>query len=214
MRVRTESRREAILEAALEVFLEAGFEGASMAQIAQRVGGSKATLYGYFPSKESLFVAVAHAASSEHMGQTVAELMSDSPEGVEHRLNRFGVKLVAFLYEARTLAAHRMVLGEAGRSDIGALFWETGPGQGQKMLAEFLGARMERGELRRADPMIAAAHLLSLLQAEHSHHVFFRSSASLGSDTITHTVSRAVTAFLQGYQPAQDGSIGDDPERR
>jgi AcrR family transcriptional regulator len=202
MRVRTESRREAILEVALEVFLEAGFERASMAQIAQRVGGSKATLYGYFPSKEALFVAVAHAASGEHMEQTVAELMSESPDRVELRLTRFGVKLIAFLYEERTLAAHRMVLGEAGRSGIGELFWQTGPGQGQKLLADFLAARMERGELRRADAMIASAHLLALLQAEHAHRPFFRSSASLGSDTIALTVSRAVSAFLQGYQPA------------
>jgi AcrR family transcriptional regulator len=87
------------------VFLEAGFEAASMAQIAQRVGGSKATLYGYFPSKESLFVAAVHAASSEHMEQTVAELMSNSPEGVEPRLIRFGVKLVAFLSEERVAKA-------------------------------------------------------------------------------------------------------------
>ena len=58
MRVRTESKREAILEAASHVFLESGFEGASMAEIAARVGGSKATLYGYFGSKEDLFVEV------------------------------------------------------------------------------------------------------------------------------------------------------------
>jgi AcrR family transcriptional regulator len=212
MRLRTESRREAILEVALEVFLEAGFERASMAQIAQRVGGSKATLYGYFPSKEALFIAATHAAG-KHMEQVVAELMSDSPEGLEPRLIRFGVELVAFMYDERTLAAQRMVLGEAGRSDIGELFWKSGPGQGQKMLAEFLSARMERGELRRADPMLASAHLLALLNAEHSHRAFFRSQASLDSDTITPTVSRAVTVFLQGYQPARRGSIGDDPER-
>lgn len=47
MRVRTEAKRDAIVEAASEVFLESGFEGASMAQIATLVGGSKATLYGY-----------------------------------------------------------------------------------------------------------------------------------------------------------------------
>jgi AcrR family transcriptional regulator len=214
MRVRTESRREAILEVAMGVFLEAGFEGASMAQIAQRVGGSKATLYGYFPSKEALFVAVTHAAGSKHMEEAAADLASDSPDGIESRLLSFGAKLLAFMYDERTLAAHRMVLGEAGRSDIGERFWEVGPGQGQKMLAEFLRARMDRGELRRADAMVAAAQLLALLNAEHAPRMFFRSSPPLGADAISATVARAVTAFLHGYRPASNGGTGADPQPR
>ncbi len=58
MRVKTEERRQAIIEKAREVFQEEGFDRASMSEIAARVGGSKATLYSYFKSKEELFVAV------------------------------------------------------------------------------------------------------------------------------------------------------------
>ena len=56
-RGRGDGRRQAILDAADEIFLEAGFQAASMAAIAARVGGSKGTLYNYFPSKEDLFLA-------------------------------------------------------------------------------------------------------------------------------------------------------------
>ena len=55
MRVRTEDRRQAIIDVALQVFREVGFERASMALISRRLGGSKGTLYGYFRSKEELF---------------------------------------------------------------------------------------------------------------------------------------------------------------
>ena len=57
MRVKTEGRRQVIIDAALEVFKEVGYERASMAEISARAGGSKATLYNYFKSKEELFSA-------------------------------------------------------------------------------------------------------------------------------------------------------------
>ena len=63
MRVMTEAKREAILEAASKVFMEAGFEGASMAEISKVTGGSKDTLYSYFKSKEELFVDVMYHAA-------------------------------------------------------------------------------------------------------------------------------------------------------
>src|SRR3569623_540307 len=53
---RGEQRRQALVEAALEVFLEHGYERASIEEVMRRVGGgSKASLYSYFGSKEGLF---------------------------------------------------------------------------------------------------------------------------------------------------------------
>jgi hypothetical protein len=54
VKTKTEARREAILAAAKAVFEEMGFEQATMSEITARVGGSKATLYRYFDSKEAL----------------------------------------------------------------------------------------------------------------------------------------------------------------
>ncbi len=47
MRKKSEERRQAMIDIAGEVFNEIGFEGASMAEISARIGGSKATLYNY-----------------------------------------------------------------------------------------------------------------------------------------------------------------------
>lgn len=54
-----QTRRARLLDAAERVFQEEGFRAASMAQIAKAAAVSKVTLYGYFPDKESAFVAVA-----------------------------------------------------------------------------------------------------------------------------------------------------------
>ncbi|HEY2834957.1 MAG TPA: helix-turn-helix domain-containing protein, partial [Rhizomicrobium sp.] len=53
-----DERREAILKVAHTAFLSDGYAATSMSAIAAKVGGSKATLYYYFPSKEELFLAV------------------------------------------------------------------------------------------------------------------------------------------------------------
>ena len=58
MRVRTEVKRQEIIRIAGELFEERGYDRTSMSAIAARVGGSKATLYGYFKSKEELLLAV------------------------------------------------------------------------------------------------------------------------------------------------------------
>ena len=78
MRVKTPARREAILAVAADVFKEMGFEGASMAEISARIGGSKATLYGYFKSKEELFVAVTHGEAKKQMEPALAALDQSS----------------------------------------------------------------------------------------------------------------------------------------
>jgi len=60
MAVKTEAKRQAILKEAEKVFQELGFERTSMSEICARVGGSKATIYNYFASKEELFFETIH----------------------------------------------------------------------------------------------------------------------------------------------------------
>ena len=57
-RVRTEEKRDEIVRIAAELFEKHGYDRCSMAALSERLGGSKATLYGYFPSKEDLLRAV------------------------------------------------------------------------------------------------------------------------------------------------------------
>ncbi|MBL8035019.1 MAG: TetR/AcrR family transcriptional regulator, partial [Leptospiraceae bacterium] len=58
-------KRESILTAAIAVFIEEGFEQASMDRIAERAEASKRTVYNHFESKESLFMAVLQKIGKE-----------------------------------------------------------------------------------------------------------------------------------------------------
>ena len=99
MRVKSEARRQAILDVAAEVFCEQGFEQTSMSEITARVGGSKATLYSYFPSKEALFVEVMQRFGKAHIDGMFAEL--DPDQDLRESLCKFGEQFVAFLSQPK-----------------------------------------------------------------------------------------------------------------
>jgi AcrR family transcriptional regulator len=202
MKVRTEARRSAIVEAATELFKEMGYERASMNELAKRFGGSKATLYGYFPSKEELFIAVVEAVATGHLLEATQELAADAADGqpaLEARLKRFGERTLKVLtHDESALAVYRMVVAEAGRSEVGQLFYDAGPAAAMEALAGLMAAAMDRGELRRSDPKVAAAHFAALVTAESDRRLFQKDPPPLTIKQIRQMVSRAVETFMGG----------------
>jgi len=198
MRVLTQAKRDEILGIASQVFIEMGYEGASMAEISTRVGGSRGTLYRYFPSKEHLFVEVTLAAGRRHLEPAFADL-EQSAGDVTLALQRFGEKFMTFICQPETLAAQRMVIAEAGRSDIGQRFHEAGPKMGQDLIAKYLSAKMEEKILRRADPRVAADHLVALLEAEIMPRCLLGLQPTVTRGQIRQAVKRAVEVFLAAY---------------
>jgi AcrR family transcriptional regulator len=200
MRIRTEAKRDAIMQAASRVFIEMGYQRASMAEISTRVGGSKATLYGYFPSKEKLFLEVVRSAGEAHLRQAFDELLASTGE-LDPALCRFGEKFIGFLAQPDVLARHRMVIAEAGQSDIGRLHYEAGPQHGQATIAGWLATQMSAGRLRQADPAVATAHLLAMLQSEIIPRSLLGLKGGATRPRIKLAVARAVAAFLAAYGP-------------
>jgi AcrR family transcriptional regulator len=198
MRVKTEARREAILEIALQAFQEMGYERTSMDEIAARMGGSKVTLYGYFPSKQQLFLEAAHYSGMRHLGPAYDELLPGSDD-LPRVLRRFGEKFVSFICTPEAVGTYRMVVSQAGQSDIGRQFFELGPKRGEETVAAFLQAEMEAGRLKQADPSVVALHLTGLLQAEVLHRILLGANASPTRQQIKQIVERAVSVFLAAY---------------
>lgn len=201
MKVRTEAKRELILEIAAAVFLAEGFEGASMSEIARRVGGSKATLYGYFPSKEDLFLGVVQAEADRQLGAAETQMAATAVGNMREALMCFAQAAVTFSASDAANAAHRMVLGAAGRSDIGKTFYESGPKPGLERLAAVLQAAMDRGELRQADAWIAVQQLGALINAEMLPRWFYRDPPALSPDDIASIAERAIDTFWRAYRP-------------
>ena len=200
MRVRTEAKREAILAEASKAFIELGFERTSMAEISARVGGSKATLYGYFESKEQLFLAVARNAGEKHVQPAYEELTKSVDGEEEAALRRFGEGLVGFISRPEAVSIQRMVIAESGHTEIGAMFFDAGPRIGHQTIAEFLSGAMARGRLRRADPVVATQHLLALLNAELMPPCLLGLPVNTSRINVKKVVTRAVSTFMAAYE--------------
>lgn len=200
MKVRTQARRDAIVEAATRLFTEMGYERASMNELAKRLGGSKTTLYGYFPSKEALFVAVIQTVALAHLAEAAVGLtQAPAKKPLEAVLIQFGERMLKQLTDdAHALAVYRMVIAEAGHSEVGQLFYDAGPAAHVRTLAGLLAAAMQRGELRQNDPHISALQLLSLITAETHLRLYQVKPAPLSVSQIGAMVRRAVQAFLLG----------------
>ena len=157
MRTKSESKRQAIVAAATEVFLERGYEAASMSEISTRAGGSKATLYNYFSSKEALFLEVMASLAGE-MSKVYVKLV---PGGdLAAVLQDFGEAYLDNLFSPELRALR------GSRSEVGKLFYENGPKVGWGKLADFMSAEMQAGRLREASPWTAAMHFHGLVHAE------------------------------------------------
>lgn len=200
MRAKTETRRQAILDAAAQVFQEMGFERTTMAAISDRLGYSKATLYNYFASKEELFSAVVFEATEAEFQATLAAL-DPSLQDMTEALEKFGRGLLTLLYSPQVLAVRRLIVAEAGRSELGRQCYELGPVRNEAATAMFLQKAMDAGQLRQANARIAALHLRGLLEAEWLDRFLFQILEPVSTEDINAAVQRAVAAFMAAYRP-------------
>ena len=199
MKTKTESKRQAIIKAAAEVFREVGFDRASMSDIRARVGGSMSTLYNYFPSKEKLFFEVIHDPKELELEEIVRTLNPDAAD-LRQELLDFGQRFLAVLYSPETIAIRRLTIAEARHSDIGKTSFESSTVPLEKQVGAFLKKVMKRGALRSSEPKAAAMHFLSLLESELLQRVLLGVIDTVRPDTISGAVRRAVDAFLSGYE--------------
>ncbi len=201
MRTKSDEKRQAILDVAAEVFREAGFERASMSEICNRVGGSKATLYNYFPSKEELFFEVMFL-STEAEFEATHKALDPATEDIGASLRHFGERFLALLYSPEVLAVRRLIVAESGRSDLGRLCFTRGPKRSQEEVSKFLAGAMTQGRLRQADPLVATLHLRGLLEAELLDRFFFQVDDSVSKKEIKAITERAIGVFMAAYGPA------------
>lgn len=200
MRKKTEEKRQAIIDAAFLVFTEAGFEQASMCEIAARAAASKSTLYGYFESKEEMFAEVMMTAAYE--AKAAFELLKTSLP-IRETLISFGKHYLTAVLKPQLLAVRRLANHEGGRSHVGALFYERGPKLGWQMVADFVQRASDVGQLRACNAAVATEHLRALYEAELLDLRLLGLPADTNERNVGKVVQRAVDVFLAAYGCAQ-----------
>lgn len=205
MRVKTDEKREAILTVAKEVFREVGYERASMAMISARVGGSKATLYSYFKSKNELFAAAMTEAMEEQGDDMIRGLDPENPD-LEAVLTRFGRAYLRLLTSPDALAMTRVAVSEGINSSLGADLYARGPGRGLDLVTRYLTELVEKGAVRDCNPRIAAAHLLQMMEAGIVQPQLFGAPTKIDQEEV---ICATVKAWILAY-----GSRGAETAER
>jgi len=131
------ARRAHIIGVAREHFFEHGYDGTVMSAVAARLGGSKGTLWNYFPSKEALFEAVVEDTAAGIRGQ-IEMPTADGDDPVE-RLTRLARSIIDRALSPIAIAMFRLIGPVADRRpEVGRIFFERGPGETQRMIGEYL----------------------------------------------------------------------------
>src|SRR4051812_40556832 len=103
MRSKSEQRRAHILQVAAATFTELGVESTTMSEIVNRIGGSKSTIYSYYPSKAELVQAVVNYAAEIKLREAFTLLDPASP--LADTLRQFGRTYLAQLLTPEMLSA-------------------------------------------------------------------------------------------------------------
>ena len=194
-------RRERLLAAAEQVFVELGYVDASMDDIARQAGMSKKTLYLFFETKEALFSALIATRLAELAAGIALDPISDmrAPELV---LRDFLRDIVRFVLAPRQAALYRLILTEVHRApELAQAFHQDCPGKLCNFLQDWIVSQNKRGVLAVADPETASGMLVSMVVGEPQMQALMCGGAEESFAAIEARIDYAVDLFLKGARP-------------
>ncbi|CAO3433228.1 TetR/AcrR family transcriptional regulator [Azospirillum doebereinerae] len=164
-RPRGESRRCEILDAALQVFLESGYNGATIDLVVAKANASKATIYNHFGGKEGLFAAIVKERTEHVLSCLFVQDISGMD--VPAALSQIARQLLTATMTPDALGIYRLILAEGMRfPDLARTFYRLGPEQVTAHLARILVDWRERGLVTVNDPECTASQFLTVVLGE------------------------------------------------
>jgi AcrR family transcriptional regulator len=199
-KVGRDDKRDAIIRTALAAFLAEGYAETSMSSLAAKVGGSKATLYTYFKSKEELFAAVV-ARKCEQIRILLSQAEIESGGELRATLTNFGEHFVELLLSDDSIETFRLATAEAARfPEIGRAIYNSGVRQSHQRMVEFLEHAKESGGLRSdADVQCAAEQFADLCLSGLQRRRLWNVTPCPSRDEIRANVARAVDTFMRAF---------------
>ncbi len=193
------AKRRQILDGARQVFLERGFDAASMMDIAKAAGVSKGTLYVYFKDKDDLFDGMVRGECIMQMDGVFD--FDPNDHDVEKVLVERGKNFVRALGDPHRLSSWRTVIAVAERMpEVGRKLYESGPARGLASLTAYLKAQVEAGILDIDDCEIAAAQFIETCHATMLKPMLFNFGPPPTEERIAYVVGIAVRTFIRAYK--------------
>lgn len=193
------AKRAQILDGAKRVFMERGYEAASMNDVTRAAGVSKGTIYVYFENKEDLF-----GSMIERERQRLTERVGHALDGgrpLAETLREFGILFATHITADETIRAMRMVIAANHRLPaLCSRFFSTTPINPVSVLQHYLDARMAAGTLFCDDTTRAARQFIDMTTVGlFKPRLFGAMEAPPDAAEIERNVASAIRVFLAAY---------------
>lgn len=190
-------KAEQIYAAARAIFMESGYEAASMDAVAARAGVSKATIYVHFEGKRALFEAIIR----RHTESLFSHMqLPDRIDDLRHALITLAQSFVEMILKPEALSMYRVVAAEAVRQpEIGEAFYNAGPGYTRQKVGEYFLNLAKRGLMKMDEseaPLMANLFLSMLAGDCHASQLFGR---DMEKGRVSKQVEAAVDLIVARY---------------
>ena len=190
-------KAEQIYAAARAIFMESGYEAASMDAVAARAGVSKATIYVHFEGKRALFEAIIR----RHTESLFSHMqLPDRIDDLRQALITLAQSFVEMILKPEALSMYRVVAAEAVRQpEIGEAFYNAGPGYTRQKVGEYFLNLAKRGLMKMDEseaPLMANLFLSMLAGDCHASQLFGR---GMEKGRVSKQVEAAVDLIVARY---------------
>ena len=205
-RQEAERRHLSLLTAATRLFLENGWDGASVDEISRQSGVAKRFIYARYPDKAALFVAALQRYLDEQI--EVLHRTDAQPFDVEEGLYGLGERLLDIALRPETLAFHRLLIAEAPKfPDLAKQFVERNRRRAIGEISNVLAGYASRGLIQSGDlDMIAEQFFILVIGIPQ------RLALLIGRDKTEsgqQRIEAAVRLFLYGCRKRQDQTVAN-----
>jgi TetR/AcrR family transcriptional repressor of mexJK operon len=197
--VQQEQRHEELLNIALDIFLERGFEQATMEEIAIQVGMSKRTVYARYEDKGTLFKAAVRRAIERYTvpRDTLEAIATDDLEATLAAIARLRIANVATPVATKL---QRILSAQSYRfPELFNAAFEEGAGPTIRFLSDLFVRYNAQGKIDVSEPQRAAAAFLSLVVGGPARRIV--SGNTMEEMEIEKHIRFAVGLFLRGVGP-------------
>lgn len=198
---RSASKRRVIVEAATALFLQRGYLGTSMDQIAVLAAVSKPTVYKFFPDKEQLLTAIV----LETLDRTAAPFLDAlarlaGTDRLADDMGQLARHYLATVTQPSVLQLRRLVIGASHQlPGLARTYYERAPEQTLHALADCFHRLADRGLLRIPDPETAASHFAFLVLGRALDKSMFCGDQPFSSRELAAQADAGTAAFLAAY---------------
>lgn len=194
-------KRAAILEGAIDVFINMGYELASMNKIAETAGVSKRTVYNHFGSKENLFQAIVDDFLAQR--QSLKTIKYDAEKSLKEQLLLFANAEIFLIDSPRRLGLSRF-LAKVFLQDINyAINTVAKYPPKYDMLLDWLKEAEKDGKINTDDLILTASMFYALIEGAISWPAIF--SYGINKSAVQTVLDEIIDTFLTRYSNAFRG---------